>query len=77
MLLTDGFLGYSFKTPILDYSIISKNRNGRFKEADIYQHTFDNIVLQAVEKKLISGKILFNGSTYIRANTTKNKFVNK
>lgn len=71
------FLGYSFKTPIPDHSTISKNRNVRFKESDIYQRIFDNIVLQAIEKKLINGKILFTDSTHIKANANKNKFFNE
>ena len=71
------FLGYTFTTPIPSHSTISKNRTKRFKESDIYQKIFDNIIMQAIEKKLISGNILFTDSTHIKANANKNKFINE
>lgn len=35
---------------------------------------FDNIVLQAMEKGLVGGKILYSDSTHIKANANKRKF---
>lgn len=68
------FLGYSITEKIPDASTISQNRIRRFKDADISQKIFDNIVFQAMEKGLIGGKILYSDSTHIKANANKRKF---
>lgn len=71
------FLGFSLTDKIPDHSTISRNRTKRFKESNIYQKIFDNIVYQAIAKNLISGKILYTDSTHIKANANKNKFINE
>ena len=68
------FLGYSITEKIPDSSTISQNRIRRFKGTDIPQKIFDNIVLQAMEKGLVGGKILYSDSTHIKANANKRKF---
>ncbi|WP_212905406.1 transposase, partial [Clostridium polyendosporum] len=65
---------YSITEKIPDASTISQNRIRRFKDTDIAQKIFDNIVLQAMEKGLVSGKILYSDSTHIKANANKRKF---
>ncbi|MBM6821055.1 transposase, partial [Clostridium saudiense] len=62
------FLGYSITEKIPDASTISQNRIRRFKGTDIPQKIFDNIVIQAMEKGLVGGKILYSDSTHIKAN---------
>lgn len=71
------FLGLSLTDKIPDHSTISQNRRRRFKESNIYQEIFDNIVIQAINHNLVDGKILYSDSTHIKANANKNKFVNK
>lgn len=68
------FLGYNLTDKIPSHSTISQNRIKRFKDSDIYQQIFDNIVFQAIDKKLIDGKILYTDSTHLKANANKNKF---
>lgn len=68
------FLGYSLTDKIPSHSTISQNRIKRFKDTNIYQEIFDNIVLQAIDKKLVNGKILYTDSTHLKANANKNKF---
>ena len=68
------FLGYSITEKIPDSSTISQNRIRRFKDTDIPQKIFDNIVIQAMEKGLVGGKILYSDSTHIKANANKRKF---
>lgn len=67
------FLGYSITEKIPDASTISQNRIRRFKDTDIHQKIFDNIVSQAMEKGLVGGKILYSDSTHIKANANKRK----
>jgi len=68
------FLGFSLTDKIPSHSTISQNRISRFKDTDIYQEIFDNIVFQAINKKLVDGKILYTDSTHLKANANKNKF---
>jgi Fe-S cluster biosynthesis and repair protein YggX len=69
------FLGYGLSDKIIDASTISQNRRRRFKETNIFQQIFDNIVIQAIEKKLVSGKILYSDSTHLKANANKRKLI--
>lgn len=68
------FLGFSLTAKIPSHSTISQNRITRFKDTDVYQEIFDNIVFQAINKKLVDGKILYTDSTHLKANANKNKF---
>jgi transposase len=69
------FLGLSLTDKVPDHSTISQNRRRRFNGTGIFQKIFDNIVLQAMEKGLVQGKILYSDSTHIKANANKNKFI--
>ena len=69
------FLGLSLTDKIPDASTLSQNRRRRFNESDIYQQIFDEIVIQAVKKKLVSGKNLYTDSTHLKASANKNKHV--
>lgn len=71
------FLGYGLSDKIIDASTISQNRIRRFNGTDIFQQVFDNIVLQAIEHKLVSGKVLYTDSTHLKANANKRKFIEK
>lgn len=68
------FLGYSITDKIPSHSTISQNRITRFKDTNIHQEIFDNIVFQAIDKKLVDGKILYTDSTHLKADANKNKF---
>lgn len=68
------FLGLGLTDKIIDASTLSQNRRRRFNESDVYQQIFDEIVFQAIKKKLISGRVLYTDSTHLKANANKNKF---
>lgn len=59
------FVGLALEDKVPDHSTFSKNRHGRFKESGIYGQIFDHIVLQCVEKGLVSGKHLTVDSKYL------------
>jgi len=50
------FLGLGLTDKVPDASTLSANRTRCFKEADVYQKIFGVIVLQAMKKKLASGR---------------------
>lgn len=66
-------LGLTDKLP--DASTLSQNRIRRFNETGVYQQIFDQIVLQAMKKKLVGGTTLYTDSTHLKANTNKNKHI--
>ena len=69
------FLGLSLTDNIPDASTLSQNRIRRFNESDVYQKIFDEIVLQAMRRKLVSGQTLYTDSTHLKANANKNKHI--
>jgi len=71
------FLGFAIKDKIPDASTISQNRRRRFNGTTIAQDIFDNIVFQAMKRKMVDGKTLYTDSTHLKANANKNKFIDK
>ena len=68
------FLGIPFGEDTPHFSTFSKNYERRFKNSDIFEKIFINIVNQAIKYKLVDGKILYTDSTHKKANANKNKF---
>ena len=71
------FLGFGLTDKIPDASTISQNRRRRFTESTIYQEIFDEIVLQAMRKRLLNGAVLYTDSTHLKASANKHKFKKK
>jgi transposase len=68
------FLGFGLTDKVPDASTISQNRRRRFSESAIYQEIFDEIVLQAMRRKMVDGTTLYTDSTHLKANANKHKF---
>ena len=68
------FLGYGLSDPLPDVSVIWQNRRRRFRNTDIPQQIFDEIVRQAMDAGLVEGKVLYTDSTHLKANANRNKF---
>ena len=71
------FLGFGLTDKVPDASTFSQNRRRRFTESTIYQEIFDEIVMQAISKKLINGRVLYTDSTHLKASANKHKFEKK
>jgi len=71
------FVGFGLTDKIPDASTFSQNRRRRFTQSSIYQEIFDEIVLQAMRKKLVNGRVLYTDSTHLKASANKNKFKKK
>ncbi len=69
------FINMPFGTETPHFSTFSKNYERRFKDNDIFEKIFINIVNQAIKYKLVDGEILFTDSTHKKANANKNKYV--
>ena len=68
------FIGYGLSDKIPDASTFSQNRRRRFTESTVYQEIFDEIVLQAMRKRWINGRVLYTDSTHLKASANKHKF---
>jgi transposase len=68
------FLGLTLKDKVPDASTLSQNRRRRFSESTIYQEIFDEIVLLAMKRRLVDGKVIYTDSTHLKANANRHKF---
>ena len=68
------FLGLGIADPVPHATTFGKNRQRRFNESNIYQEIFDEIVLQAIKRKMVDGKTLYSDSTHLKANANKGKY---
>jgi len=68
------FIGLNLTEPVPHFSTISKNYIRRFKDTQVFEDIFDNIVHQALKKQLIDAQEFFSDSTHIKANANKKKF---
>ena len=69
------FLGLKLTDRVPDHTTISLNRCKRFNDANIFQEIFDEIVLQGMKHRMISGRVLMTDSTHIKANANKRRFI--
>jgi len=68
------FLKIPFGKETPHYSTFSKNYERRFKDSNVFEKIFINIVKQAIKYNLVKGDTFFTDSTHKKANANKNKF---
>lgn len=68
------FLGFTLTDKVPHASTFSQNRRRRFNESGVYQEIFDEIVLQAVKRRMVDGKILYTDSTHLKASANKGRY---
>lgn len=68
------FVGLRLTDKVIDASTFSQNRRRRFAGSGIEQTIFDEVVRQAMEAGLVSGKALYTDSTHLKASANKHKF---
>ena len=68
------FLGIPYGQDTPHFSTFSKNYERRFKDSDVFEKIFINIVKQAMKYKLIDGTTFYTDSTHKKANANKNKY---
>lgn len=68
------FLRLKLRDKVPDASTLSQNRRRRFRDSEVYQQIFDEIVELACRQGLVTGKVLYTDSTHLKANANKNKF---
>jgi transposase len=68
------FLRLKLTDKVPDASTLSQNRRRRFRDSDIYQQIFDEIVELACRQGLVTGRVLYTDSTHLKASANKHKF---
>jgi hypothetical protein len=63
-----------FEDTVPNHTTISWNRRTRFKDTNIFQDIFDEIVLMPIDHKMVRGRALMTDSTHLKANANKRKF---
>lgn len=71
------FLGFGLRDKIPDHSLFSQNRRRRFDGSGVFEEIFDEIVLHAIEHKLVDGHTLYTDSTHLKASANRNRFERK
>ena len=66
-------LGLEDEVP--DHSTFSKNRHGRFREADLLRLVFDTVVQRCSDEKLIKGEGFATDASYIKADASRQRMV--
>jgi len=67
------FLRIPFGHDTPHFSTLSKNYERRFKDSNVLENIFINIVQQAIKYNLVDGTIFYTDSTHKKANANKNK----
>ena len=67
------FCGLDLTQKAPDATTISQNRRRRFRDNNIAEQIFNEILRQCVEKGLVGGGILYTDSTHIKAKANKHK----
>ena len=67
------FLGLKLTEKGPDHATISANRVRRFRDNNIAEKIFDNILQQCIDKNLVGGNILYTDSTHIKAKANKHR----
>lgn len=68
------FLGLGLQDKVPDASTLSQNRRRRFRESNVYQDIFDEVVFRAMKKGYVEGRLLYTDSTHLKANANRGKF---
>ena len=68
------FLGIGLGKETPHYSTFSQNYIRRFKDSNIFEEIFINIVEQAIKQGLVKGETFYTDSTHKKANANKNKY---
>ena len=71
------FLGIPFGQDTPHFSTFSKNYERRFKDSNVFEEIFIEIVNQAIKYNLVNGTTFYTDSTHKKANANKNKYEDK
>ena len=71
------FLGLDFYDKVPHFSTFSKNYQRRFKDTDIFEQIFNEILSQAMDYGLVDTKVQFVDATHVKAHANRHKTIKK
>lgn len=71
------FLGLSIEDDIPNYSTWSKNYERRYKDSDIFNEIFEEVLKQAIEYGFVDMEAVFYDGTHQKANANKRKCIDE
>ena len=71
------YLGYGLDETVPHYSTFGKNYIRRFKDSDIFERIFEEILAEAVRSGFVDASAVFIDGTHIKANANKKKSINE
>ena len=71
------FLGLDFYDKIPHFTTFSQNYRRRFKDTDIFEKIFENILNQAYNKGFVDDTIQFVDATHVKAHANRHKNIKK
>ena len=71
------FLGLDFYDKVPHFSTFSKNYERRFKDTDIFEQIFNEILTQAMSYGLVDTKVQFVDATHVKAHANRHKTIKK
>ena len=69
------FCGLGLEDDVPNHSTFSKNRHGRFRDADLLRLMFDTVVERCNDEGLIKGEGFATDASYIKADASRQKMV--
>lgn len=69
------FCRMGLEDPVPDHSTFSKNRHGRFRDADLLRYVFDRVVQRCYEEGLVAGEGFATDASYIKADASRQRMV--
>ncbi len=69
------FCGLGLEDNVPNHSTFSKNRHGRFRDADLLRLVFDTVVQRCNDEGLIKGEGFATDASYIKADASRQKMV--
>ena len=69
------FCGLGLEDDVPDHSTFSKNRHGRFRDADLLRLVFDTVVQRCNDEGLIKGEGFATDASYIKADASRQRMV--
>ncbi len=64
------FLNLDLTGRVPDHSTISQNRRRRFRESNIFQELFDEIVKRCILEGFVTGELVITDSTHVKASAS-------
>lgn len=69
------FINYDIDENIPDHSTISQTRRRKFKDSNIFQEIFDEIVHKCISIGLVKGETIITDSTHVKANASYDSLI--